>query len=140
MAELFKDIIPAILQTKEVVIGPENEKDYVPYIVNRALSYHRDCIFYANQMNMRPNVDGVMQNHYLLNTVRAWRRPFQKWQKLESNDDLDAISEYYGYSMDKAKEAFRLLSDEQIGDIKKRLDKGGLNDKYKSERKRGSTR
>src|SRR6185503_6562117 len=89
MAELFKDIIPAILQTKEVVIGPENEKDYVPYIVNRALSYHRDCIFYANQMNMRPNVDGVMQNHYLLNTVRAWRRPFQKWQKLESNDDLD---------------------------------------------------
>lgn len=129
--DLFKEIIPAILVTKEDLINSENEKEYVPYVVNRALSFHRDCIFYANQMNMLPNTDRFLQNQYLLNTVRAWRRPFQKWQKLEPDSDLDAISEYYGFSNDKAKDAFKLLTHEQIGDIKKRLDKGGLNDKPK---------
>jgi len=47
--DLFKDIIPSILQTKKCVINDEiDQKDYVPFVVNRALSYHMDCILYAN--------------------------------------------------------------------------------------------
>jgi len=127
--ELFKDIIPALLQTKKRVITSENEKEYVPFIINRSLSLHADCIFVANQLNIMYDVDHLLQNDYGLNTIRAWKRPFQKWQKLESNDNLELVKEYYGYSAEKAKDALKLLTDTQIDAIKKRLDKGGIYDK-----------
>lgn len=127
MSDIFKDIIPSILQTKKNVL--ENSKDYVPYVVNKALSFHYDCVMYANQMNMVPSLDSDLQYHYYLNSVRSYKRPFQKWHKFEKNEAIEAIKEYYGYSSDKAKATLEILSDEQIEIIKKNLYKGGLNDR-----------
>lgn len=131
MTDLFKDIIPSIQQTKKVVITPENERDYVPFVVNRSISFHMDMVMPANQMNMLPNLDPLLQYHYLLNTVRAYKRPFQKWQKRETIENLDLIKEYYNCSNEKAKEALSILSDAQIEEIKKNLNKGGLNVRHK---------
>ena len=131
MTDLFKDIIPSIHIKKKEVITAENERDYVPFIVNRSLSFHHDIIMFANQMNMMPDTDPLLQYHYLLNTVRAYKRPFQKWQKREIVENLDAVKEYYGYSNEKAKEALSILSDAQIEEIKKTLNKGGLNVRHK---------
>jgi hypothetical protein len=125
VADLFKDIVPAILQTKKDVL--ENEKDYNAFVVNKALSFHMDCILQANQMNMLPNLDGKLQFQYLLNSVRGYKRPYQKWYKRETMENLDAVKEYFNYSNEKAKEALNILSDAQIEEIKKRIDKGGLN-------------
>lgn len=131
-ASLFKDIIPSILQTKKIVITEENEKDYIPFLVNRALSLHQDCVLFANEMNKNHSLDRLPQFHYLINTVRDRRRPFQKWHKLSKNEDLDAIKEYYNYSDEKANDVLSLLSDDQINDIRNRIRKGGLqNDKHK---------
>jgi hypothetical protein len=85
----------------------------------------------ANQMNMNPSADNILQYHYLLNTVRAYKRPFQKWQKRDIVENLEAVKEYYNYSNEKAKEALSLLSDTQIQEIKKYLNKGGLNVRHK---------
>jgi hypothetical protein len=131
MVDLFKEVIPSILQTKKSVIDEENEGDYVPFVVNKALSFHRDCILYANEMNKLPNTDKILQYHYLLNKVRGYRRPFQKWHKRETIENLDAVKEYFNYSNEKAKDALMVLSDEQIVEIKRNLNKGGLNDKSK---------
>ena len=131
MTDLFKDIIPSIQQTKKVVVTAENERDYVPFVVNRSLSFHSDIVMFANQMNMLPHTDGLLQYHYLLNTVRAYRRPFQKWQKRETIENLDAVKEYFGYSNEKAKDALSILSNAQIEQIKKNLNKGGLNVRHK---------
>jgi hypothetical protein len=119
------------MQTKKVVVTAENEKDYVPFVVNRALSFHNDILMFVNQMNLVPNADPLLQYHYLLNTVRAYRRPFQKWQKRETVENLDAVKEYFGYSNEKAKDALSILSDAQIEEIKKNLNKGGLNVRHK---------
>lgn len=127
MTDLFKDIIPSILQTKKNVL--ENEKDYNGFVVNKALSFHRDCVLYANEMNRLPNLDSKLQYHYLLNIIRGYKRPYQKWLKKETLDDLEAVKEYFGYSNEKAKEAMSVLSNDQIIEIKKQLNKGGLNDK-----------
>lgn len=129
MTDIFKEVVPAILQTKEHVITSENEADYVPFIVNKAISFHRDCVLYANEMNKLPNTDKLLQFHYLLNSVRGYRRPFQKWMKRETIEDLEAVKEYYKISSEKAKDALSILSEDQISFIRKRLDKGGLNDK-----------
>lgn len=127
MADLFREIIPSILKDKKNVL--ENEKDYNPYIVNRALSYHYDCILVANQMNTMPHLDRAMQYHYYLNSVRSVHRPYQKWQKKEISEAQELVKEYYKYSNEKAKEALRVLSDDQIDMIKQKLQKGGLNAK-----------
>jgi len=127
MPDIFKEIVPSILQTKEnVLVEEHDEKDYNPYIVNRALSYHLDCVPYANQMNQVHFVDKKLQYHYLLNTIRQMKRKFQPWQKSEEDKNLACVKEYFGYSNSKAKEALRILSDEQIAYIKTKTDKGGV--------------
>ena len=131
MTDLFKDVIPSIQQTKKVVITTENERDYVPFVVNRSISFHLDMVMAANEMNMNPSTDNLLQYHYLLNTVRAYKRPFQKWQKRDTIENLDAVKEYYNYSNEKAKDALSLLSTAQIEEIKKSLNKGGLNVRHK---------
>ena len=124
MTDLFKEILPSILQTKKDVL--ENESDYKPFIINRSLSYHMDCILYANQMNINHSLPQKLQYQYLLNTVRPMKRKFEKWQKTSVVKDLECVKEYFGYSDEKAKEALRILSDEDITLIKEKIEKGGV--------------
>jgi hypothetical protein len=127
MPDLFKEIIPSILQTKKSVIHDEiDAKDYVPFLVNRSLSYHMDCVLYANEINLHPELDKDLQYQYLLNTVRSMKRKFQPWQKSSTDKDLECVKIYFGYSNEKAKETLRILTDEQIAEIRKKTDKGGV--------------
>jgi len=69
------DYLNAILQNKKQLIVDElTEKDYSPFMVNRGLSYHKDCIMYANEMNRSHFLDKKLQNDFLLNTVRSQKR------------------------------------------------------------------
>ena len=130
MSDLFKDIIPSVLQTKKVVVTEENEGEYVPFVVNKALSFHRDCVLFANEMNKLPNTDRLLQYHYFINRIRGYKRPFQKWCKRETINDLELVKEYYNYSTEKAKDALLVLSTDHLNEIKKKLNKGGSNDKF----------
>jgi hypothetical protein len=122
------DYVNAILQNKkQLIIDDITEKDYLPFIVNRSLSYHKDCIMYANEMNRRHFLEKKLQNDFLLNTVRSQKRPFAKWVKSEKSDDLECIKTIYGFSDSKAREALRLLSNEQIQQLKEKTQLGGLN-------------
>jgi len=121
------DYVNAILQNKKQLIVDEiTEKDYAPFLVNRSLSYHKDCILYANEMNRRHFIDKKLQNDFLLNTVRSQKRPFAKWIKSEKSDDLECIKTIFGFSDTKAREALRLLSKEQIQQLKEQTQTGGL--------------
>ena len=135
MSDLFKDIIPSILHKKNHEL--DNEKDYHAFVINKALSFHYDCVLQSNEMNLYPGLCGTMQYQYLLNTVRGYKRPFRKWEKRETIDDLEAVKEYFNYSYEKAKEALVLLNATQIKEIRKAIDKGGTNDS-KPRRVRGS--
>ncbi len=138
MADLFKEIVPSILEHKrDVLVTPEDEKSYVPFIVNRALSNHQDCILLVNELNMVPHIDKKLQYHFLLNTTRSWKRPFKKWMKLEKSDDLELVREYYGYSISKAREALSILSQDQLKEIRKLMDKGGPTSHGKQRTARG---
>ena len=128
MPDLFKEILPSILEKKKSVFQDEYDyKDYKPFVVNRALSYHMDCVLYVNEMNIRSGIDQDMQYSYLLNTIRPMKRKFQPWQKSEVDKDIESVKQYFGYSNEKAKEALRILNDEQIAEIKAKMTKGGVN-------------
>jgi hypothetical protein len=126
MPDLFKEIIPSILQTGKSVIHDDIDlKDYKAFMVNRSLSYHLDCVPYVNELNRWPDMDADMQYQYLLNTIRPMKRKFQPWQRPTKDEDIDCVKTYFGYSNEKARQALRILTDEQIAEIRKRTDKGG---------------
>ena len=121
------DFVKEILQgKKQLIVDDLSEKEYNPFIINRSLSYHKDCVMYANEMNRRHFLDKKLQNDFLLNTVRSQKRPFAKWIKIEKSDDLECIKQVYGFSDSKAREALRLLSKDQIQQLKEQTDTGGL--------------
>jgi len=121
------DFVNSILQNKkQLIVDDLTEKEYNPFIINRSLSYHRDCIIYANEMNRRHFLDKKMQNDFLLNTIRSQKRPFAKWIKSEKSENIECVKAYFGFSDSKAKEALRLLSEEQIQQLKEKTDIGGL--------------
>ena len=127
MPDLFKEVIPSIMQTKKSVFHDSVDyKDYPPFMVNRALSFHQDCLPYAQEMNLNHFVDKDMQYLYYLNSIRSMKRKFQPWQKSLVDKDLESVKKYFGYSSEKAKEAMRILTDEQIADIKIKTEKGGV--------------
>ena len=120
------DYVNAILQNKkQMIVDDLTEKDYIPFLVNRSLSYHSDCIMYANEMNRRHFLDKKLQNDFLINTVRSRKRPFAKWVKSEKSEDIECVKLVYGLSDSKAREALRLLSDEQIQQLKEKTNTGG---------------
>ena len=125
MAEL-KDWLNSINFTKENLIeeDPDAIKEYPPYIVNRCLSGHLDTIMFANEMNKFPNLDKDLQYSFYLNTLRKKKR-FSPWLRKDKVTDLEIIKQYYGYSNEKALQALKILTPDQINFIKQRLDIGG---------------
>ena len=118
----LKDWLNSINFTKEDL--SEDIKSYPPYIINRCLSRHIDCILYTNEMNIHHQLDKDMQYSYYLNTLRK-RKRFSPWLRKEKVTDLECIKKYYGYSNEKASQALKILTQEQIDFIKQRLDIGG---------------
>jgi hypothetical protein len=55
------------------------------------------------------------------------KRKFQPWQKSEVDRDIESVKLYFGFSNAKAKEALRILNDDQIAEIKAKTNKGGVN-------------
>ena len=121
------DYVNEILQGKKnLIVDDETEKGYNPYLTNKALSNHLDCIGLANEMNQRPHLDNKLQFLFFINTVRSMKRPFNKWEKAEKLEDLECVKTYYGYSDSKARQAILLLTEEQIQIIRQKTDIGGL--------------
>lgn len=105
---------------------PQSEKDYVPFVVNKALSYELDCIMEANAMNSRHHLDKKLQFGYLRSIIRARKRPFHKWIKKIENEDLAPIKLFWDCSDTKAIEILRILTPEQLLQVKQITDKGGI--------------
>ena len=125
MTEL-KDWLNSINFNKNNLIDedPSTIKDYPPYIINRCLSGHLDCVMFANEMNKYSFLDKDMQYSFYLNTLRK-RKRFSPWLRKDKVTDLEIIKQYYGYSNEKASNALKILTPEQIKFIKQGLDTGG---------------
>ena len=125
MTEL-KDWLNSINQTKKNLIyeDPDLEKDYPPYIINRCYSGHLDAVMYANEMNKYNFLPKKMQYDFFINILRVKKR-FSPWLRKDEIKDLDCVKRYYGYSNEKAKQALRILSKEQLNFIKSKFETGG---------------
>ena len=120
------DFIKAINESKEVMKNdPFAEKDYIPFLVNRGLSFFQDTILQVNEMNRNHFLDNKLQFDFLINNIRS-RKRWSKWLKPDKIDNLELVKTYFGFGNEKAKEALEVLSNEDIEDIKSKLAKGGV--------------
>lgn len=99
------------------------EKQYEPFLTNRALSNYYDTIESAHLMNINSHIDKKLQYDYLLNTVRK-RKRWSSWSKKKTSQNLEFVSQYYGISMQKAEEYLEILTTEQLNEIKRILTYG----------------
>lgn len=125
------DYVNAInISKQDLIRKSENpalaEKDYSPFLTNRALSYFVDTVLYANEMNRANHVDSILQNDYYLNSIRVSKR-FSKWAKPIESSDIESIQEYYKVNNRRALEISKVLTRDQIDLIKTRIIKGGSN-------------
>ena len=105
---------------------PESaEKYYIPFIINRGLSYFKDTVLFANEMNIKNHTPSRMQYDFYRNIVTPKRR-FSKWgKKQKTSDDINLIKKTYNYSQEKAESVYKILTQTQIKKLQKLNDTGG---------------
>lgn len=121
---------------KELIdMDSPQEFKYNQWRTNSSLSFHVDTLFDANYMNMAYHLSDKLHYHYLYYSVRKIKRYSKKKteeekkleaQLKEEQKTLSLIQDYYKYNIVRAKEVMKILNKEQIDNIIKKLDRGGL--------------
>ena len=130
MSYQLKDYLYSINQSKKNILDGDTdaERGYPPYIINRCLSSFTDTVLFANEMNKNPHLPKKMQYDFFINSVKP-RKRFSPWARKDSIDYLYFIKDNYGYNDDKALQALRILTKDQLDNIKKALSKGGKHER-----------
>jgi hypothetical protein len=131
------DFVNSVSTTKKDLVRsnpdltPEQaEKQYNPFIVNRALSMWPDTILHANEMNRLPDMFKDAQYRYYLNVLRSSKR-FSKWAKTEKNNDIEMLQVVYGCNRRVAKYYLKILTKEQLEEVRKSREIGGTSSNIK---------
>lgn len=123
----FFDFLNSINDNKKDLLkeDPLTEKDYIPFMINRGLSYFPDTIMFANEMNQHAGAPKNWQyDFYRIGIVKKKR--FSKWHKRDQNsEELQLVMKEYGYSAEKAARALELLGKEQVEKLKEKYSIGG---------------
>jgi len=120
------DIVKDISTEKKNILRNDDNahKLYDAFTINKAFSYYKDTIMYANEMNQYAELPKSLQNDYYINSIRPAKR-FSKWHKKIDDEDINAIQEYYKVGYAKASEYKSILTKRQLATIKERIIKGG---------------
>tara|TARA_B110000908_G_scaffold56470_1_gene68736 strand:+ start:1227 stop:1604 length:378 start_codon:yes stop_codon:yes gene_type:complete len=120
----YEYVKAASYSKKNIMVDDVAEKAYVPYIVNRALSYHLDTVLFANEMNINHTIDNKLQFSFYINTIKK-RNRFSKWHKVIDDNDINIIMQAFNYNKKRAEEVLSLLNKDQIQSLKNRMNIGG---------------
>jgi len=97
---------------------------YIPFIINKSLSYNVETLLYANEMNINSSIDKKLQYDYYFNIIPK-KKYYSKWIKKTENSNLDLVRRYFQCNIAKAKTTLKLLSKEQLETIRKKFEQGG---------------
>jgi len=111
------DFLESINYSKKNIMNEQNEKFYIPHLINGFLSCEFDSIFYVNEISKYPNLDKKLHYDFLRLSLSK-RKRYNKFPKRKCIEHLEIIKKVYKYNDSKALEALRLLNDEQIESLK----------------------
>jgi hypothetical protein len=120
------DILNSINLNKDFdLIDEYNKTDYVPFLINRGMSFYPETILHANFLNQNSHLDRILQYKYYLYAVRKKKR-FSKWLKnSKPSEKILIVSKYYNISINKAKDISDMITSEDLDNMRKFLDVGG---------------
>ncbi len=113
---------------KMYLLGNEiDESTYNPFIINRGLSQHMDCIFLANEMNKASHLSKRMQHDFLFHAIPKKKR-YGKWAKATETDTevVDFLMKRYALSQMKAMEYYNILTDDDLTKLRQQMNTGGV--------------
>lgn len=113
---------------KMLIEDPIARKDFkgMSFVVLRALSFHIDAILIVDQINNNPGMSEESMYRILTARIRKMRRKWLYEKALAWTPELEAIQAEYGYSLEKALEAQKLLSKDFVKSlVAKHSDFGG---------------
>lgn len=131
MASPF-DFIKSVAANKEYMFtGNSSEdaiitKDYVPYLINKSLSFNQDTILFALEMSryMGELSNKAQYDFYYYGIPKKFRKI--PWYKKDKQlDEIKAIQQYYQVNTRRAEEIAKTLSPEQLDSILEIIEKGG---------------
>lgn len=101
------------------------DKEYVPYIVNKGLSFGPDTLLFAAEMTKYGDLPKKTQyDFYFYGIPKKFRK--MPWHKKDSTPEgLKAVQEYYHCNATRAEEYLKLLSSEQMEHIQTVISHGG---------------
>ena len=112
-------------ESDKYIFDETTEKSYVPYIINKMLSFSPATILYADEINRTHNLTPQQQYDFYFHALPK-RKRFIKWIKAaEIHDDIELLVEMYNINKTRAAEYLKLLSKEQIDIIRNKLNRGG---------------
>lgn len=104
--------------TKNVEWSEEVEAVYNPFLVNRAISQRKDCLFYAEAMNRHPTLSKEDQFLFYKYAMPKTAKKYIEWGKKDKvSEKVGLIAKVFGMSIKKAQEVEGLLTNEQMKKI-----------------------
>lgn len=119
------DVINNLTASKEYIYTPELEPDIVPYMINTSMSQYYDCIMYANEANIRPELSKRMVYDYYHFAIQPKKKRYAKWGSPKKELDVVMIAEFYNCNFKHAAQYLSILTPEQVEIIRKKTDTGG---------------
>ena len=102
----------------------EIKKDYSPFVINKMVAQYANLVFFANELNCSHNIPKDQQL-YFYNKLIPKKKRRTLWSNLKKDNQMGIVTKYYKVSEDKASEYLKILSDEQIDELEKRMETGG---------------
>lgn len=113
------DFVKSFTTTKESLYDNESlfQKEYVPFVINRALSNDPKCTLFAEMMDNYALLDKKLQHDFYFYGIPKMRTG-KMWSKKEESEDLsesaNLISRDLNVSLKRAYELLPLIDDEAI--------------------------
>lgn len=114
------DFVNSINDKRYLMVSPDVERMYVPFVVNRSLCASVDTLPYIQFLNKCPGLPNKMQYDYLYHGLRKMKR-FGKWVKNEKHEYLEDVIKFYKVSQAKATEICERLTTEQLQVVRSKL-------------------
>lgn len=121
MASPF-DYVKAVNEKNYIFDKEIEDKSYNSYIMNSALSYYRDTIFFANEANKFQNVNNKQHFDFYYFGIPK-RKRWSPWVKTPKFDKefVDKVANLYKVSFVQAKEYINIMDESDLNMLKSML-------------------
>ena len=121
------EFVNNINASRDDIWSDETAKSYNAFLINRALSYHLDTVFFAQEMNQRSTfTTPKMQYDFLRLAVQPKKKRFASWAKEQKNEFVDLVCEVYQVNKSTAAQYLKLLSEDDLKLLQEKTHKGGM--------------